>query len=162
MSRYRRPKGRPFDVELHTSDPPWYNGNHRRSTPRQRQGLRYEAYVVLEFLRRYDNFLPKPWLSYRDSTLRRYWVQPDGLLLDPWLSTIIIVEVKYQHVPEAYEQLFKIYAPLIRFLFPAWLIEHVEVCQWFDPAVVCPERAELCQFPDRPKSGQFNVHIWRP
>ena len=161
MSKYRRPRGRTFDIRLHTENPPWFNELGSRVTGRQREGIRYEAAAIIEFCTRYEGFLPKPWISYRDATLREYWCQPDGLILNPRKGLIVTVEIKYQHTPDAYEQLFQIYGPLVKSLFPTWRVEGVEVVQWFDPAVLCPEQPELCQFPHDPRAGKFNVHIWR-
>lgn len=158
MAYHRRPKGKPFDVELQLEDPEWAISK-QRSTAAQHRGNRYEAKMQREFLRRYSNYCPKPWLSYCDSSLRRNWCQPDGLLFDPWNNLIVAVECKYKHIVDAWIQLFCIYRPVLRALFPLWRIECVEVCAWYDPAVAVPEAPKLCEFPEKPWESRFNVHI---
>jgi hypothetical protein len=160
-----RPRGSIYDAQLHpaTYRPP---GNWLAAEPRPRgvrlTGIRYERKVCQEFLRRYDHYLPFPWISWMDSRGWRQHCQPDGLLIDPFMHSCIIVEIKLRHIATVVAELFHLYKPVVEALFPQMRIDCVEVTQWFDPFVICSRQPVLCEFPDRPHPEAFNVHICRP
>lgn len=107
--------------------------------------------------------LPGPWIEFQEQeNPRPRFCQPDGLLFDPWTGRIILLEVKYQHTPDAWWQLRKLYAPVIEYLFPHYEVACVEVVKWFDPAVVFPERPALLKCPMEGDPSRLGVHIWRP
>lgn len=161
MRRLNKPQGRPWDVRIQLEDPPWLRPQRRPSGAKGR-GLVYEERALCYLARRYEYCLPKPWLAYVDNRQWVQWCQPDALIIDPWLGTIVVIEIKYQHVPEAGEQLFDIYQPVLESAFPSFDIHCVEVCRWFDPATLCQWPLRLSEFPDRPHPGVLNVHLWRP
>lgn len=102
------------------------------------------------------------WLRFWDDDGEKF-CQPDGLLVNPWRGLISIIEIKYSHCPEAYDQLFRTYAPVIRAIFGGlYRIACVEVVKWFDPATLVPTAPRLCKYPDLAKEDQFNVHIYKP
>lgn len=134
----------------------------QKRTGRRRQGELYEQSVHREFAERYPGYIESPWFRYVDREGTK-WCQCDGLLVNPWQGQISIVECKYQHTELAHYQLFKVYLPVVSFLFAhQYRIALVEVVKWFDPAVLCPEKPVLCKDPATATSGRFNVHIWRP
>lgn len=139
------------------------NLKRRRYTGRRLAGIRYER-KVHEYLHSFygEHYIESPWIRFFDEGKWR-WCQPDGLILDLARGVINIVEVKYQHVELAWWQTRKLYAPVLRTMFPAglWAIEVCEVVKWYDPAVVLPERVILASDVDIPHSG-FKVHIWKP
>lgn len=116
-----------------------------------------------QFLERtHPCYLASLWFHYSD-TQGQKWCQPDGLLLDPWKGRITICEVKHQHTPKAYTQLFDIYEPVVRAAFPEYSqILCVEIVRWFDPAVSSQVRPHLCEAIQRAKPFAFNVHILTP
>lgn len=130
---------------------------------RRRQGVKYEA-IVQDFLTRTFNTShnPSPWIEYKlGNGWQTYYCQPDALInIEP--GKILIVEVKYQHTPEAYFQLFDKYEPLVRKMFPACTTTCIEICKWFDPNIVCPKEVTLCQDLLHAKPGKLNVHIFNP
>jgi len=134
---------------------------HKR-TGRRALGVRYERKAQAEFYERYPGFLASPWFHYQDREGDK-WCQCDGLIINPWQGHLSIVEVKYQHTETAYEQLFKLYLPVVLALFGGlYRIGCVEVVKWFDPAIITPQPPMLCKDPDIAPPGKFNVHIWRP
>ena len=146
---------------MQLADPPFVKQGERRSG-RRAQGVRYERLGAGEFLTRYPGYLPSPWFRFYDREGEK-WCQCDGLLINPWQGQISICEFKYQHTEQAHLQLFSIYLPVVAALFaPVYRIACVEVCKWFDPAVLCPEQPVLCKDPATAQPGRFNVHIWRP
>lgn len=125
--------------------------------------MRYEK-KVQEFLGQLygDRYLANPWLKFF-SDGRWRWCQPDGLLLDPRKGRITIVEVKYQHTPDAWWQVRQLYQPVLEAMFPAklWAFDACEVVRWYEPWTVFPERVVLAQEVDMQHLA-FKVHIWKP
>jgi hypothetical protein len=104
-------------------------------------------------------YQPSPWIQYRDGT-GQYWCQPDGILHLP--DCLVLVEFKYQHTSDAWQQLRLLYEPVVRRLFPARQIAVLEVVKWYDCAVVLPEPVRLISDPQEHTGKEFGVHIWKP
>lgn len=135
----------------------------RRTRGRRRLGILYEEKVHRELLERYPGYLPSPWFRFYDSEGFAKWCQCDGIIVNPWLGLISIVEVKYQHCNEAVGQLFGLYRPVVEALFaPFYRVACVEVVKWFDPAILTDRTPKLCRDPQFASPEDFNVHIWRP
>lgn len=135
----------------------------RRYTGRRAQGVKYEKRVH-EHLAELagDSYFPSQWFRFSDCGCVR-WCQPDALLLDPRRGVATILEVKYQHTPDAWFQLRELYAPVVgAALGPHWQLAMVEVVKWYDPATFFPERHVMCPDPLRPPVGYIGVHIWTP
>ena len=91
------------------------------------------------------------------------WCQTDGLFAHPLEGLIVVVEIKYQHTPDAWFQLRELYEPVVRKAFgPAWTVALLEVVKWYDPSTFFPERHFMCADPLRPPTGGIGVHIWAP
>lgn len=134
----------------------------QRFRGRRRLGVKYEHRVQDLLHDKYgEAHLPSPWITYKllgDN--RDHFAQPDALIrLD---DRIIIVEAKYSHTPKAWFQLFEKYEPLVRHLFPAIPTACIEICKWYDPAVMCPQSPSLCSDITLASFKHFNVHIYRP
>lgn len=145
----------------HFSAPP--SLRQRRYTGRRAEGVRYERAGQAFLQDLYGDFyLASPWLKFFTNGQWR-WCQPDGLLFEPQLGRIHIVEFKYQHTTDAWWQTRHLYAPVLRELFPpaAWDLQVCEVVKWFDPAVVYPEKVVLANEVHL-NSPAFKVHIWKP
>lgn len=130
-------------------------------TGSQKAGLRYEEHVQNVLQTKFSNYMPGPYLHFKDRGVVRT-AQPDGVLLfDDYL---FIFEVKYTHCPEAWWQLEKLYAPLLRQLFPSRTVGLVEVCRSYDPSTPFPCAIEcfdcIIEWCSRPRT-QFGVWAWR-
>lgn len=137
----------------------------RRYTGRRLQGIRYEKAVHEYLALRYgDLYVASPWIKFfADGKWR--WCQPDGLLFRPHDGRLIIIEVKYQHTPDAWWQVRHLYQPVLEFMLPRklWTYEVCEVVKWYDPAIDFhfPERIVLANEVDM-RHKDFKVHIWKP
>ena len=145
-----------------TTEPPPFIEDNPVRRGRRALGVRYENKLHNEFIRRYPGYLPSMWFNFADHESDSKWCQTDGLLVDPWRGRITIIEAKWQHTATAYYQLFKLYYPVVAFLFAAkYDITCCEVVKWFDPAILTPVRPIMCKEPADAKPGKFNVHIWK-
>jgi len=73
------------------------------------------------------------------------------------------VEVKYQHTPNAWVQLVRLYLPVLESAFgPLFRYATCEVVKWYDPAVVFPQRVTMTPDLLNVRPGEFGVHIWKP
>jgi hypothetical protein len=128
---------------------------------RRRLGIIYEDRVHEHLGEKYPGYLPSPWFAFVDAEGWWKWCQPDALLIDPWQGQVTIIEVKYQHVFAAYEQLFGLYLPVVEAMFGGlYRLSCCEVVKWYEPTVITPKPVHLCADPQRAKVSQFNVHIW--
>jgi hypothetical protein len=109
-----------------------------------------------------EAYFPGQWFRFcADERVR--WCQPDGLHLDPRRGILTILEVKYQHTPDAWFQLRELYAPVVSRAFgPEWDVALVEVVKWYDPATQFPEKVIMCPDPLSAPTGRIGVHIWSP
>lgn len=139
--------------------PSFLNRPARRG--RKRQGVLYETKALAHLGDRFGElFLPGPWVRFSNEADTDRWCQPDGIILDPTLGRVVITETKLRHCAEAWFQLFELYIPVFRVMFPQWIVVGVEVCRWFDPATPTPAPAVLRKNPVEAIDGKFNVHIW--
>lgn len=139
-----------------------------RPTGRRARGVAYERKVHGYLKERFGlRYFPSPWFQFLDSgdALRphRRWCQPDGLLIDLQAGRVVIIEIKYQHTPDAWWQLTHLYRPVLRAYFSSlWDITRCEVVKWFDPSVDFPERPILTHAIEKIEPHEFGVHIWKP
>jgi hypothetical protein len=104
-------------------------------TASQKAGLRYERYLQEYLCKEFNGYIPGPYIHFMDRDGART-CQPDGILFQD--SDIFIFEMKYQHMPEAWWQLERLYAPLVRQMYPDKKVSCVEVCRSYDPAMQFP------------------------
>lgn len=130
-------------------------------TSSQEIGRRYESQVqrYLEDLFM-AHYIPEPIISFMDNSLYRT-IRPDGVLVEK--DFVFIFEMKYQHVPEAWWQLEKLYKQALVSLYHR-PISLVEICRSYDPATPFPCEVELVSdleaWVSRPRET-FGVHVWR-
>jgi hypothetical protein len=107
-----------------------------------------------------SDYFPSPWFAFGDGR-KVYYFQPDGLLLLSDPLRLVVVEVKYQHTPDAYWQLEHYYLPLLQIFFArsGRELATVEVCKWYDPALQFPRPVRMVEDLGRVRGGDFNVHI---
>ena len=143
-------------MEISTSPPPFWRASKPRG--RKRQGVKYEAAAQAHFASLFPNWQPSPWLHFCDAHGTR-WCQPDGWA--EFHDSLLLVEFKYQHTPDAWWQLRMIYQPLLEHL-TAKAVSVLEVVKWYDCATAFPEPARLVADPRGWRGREFGVHIWRP
>lgn len=110
----------------------------RRPTPAQLAGLRYEKkvkeWLALELRPWFEEGV---WFEYHDYSGMHY-CQLDGLSLDPVSQTAILFEVKLRWCADAWWQLCRLYAPVLRVAFPTTSFIPVVITRTYDPAIVVP------------------------
>lgn len=157
------PAGNVVFAELAGKNPPFIR--QRRYSGRRAEGVRYERKVQKMLLEAFpETYVPSPWLRFRsEDSEKARWCQPDGLIINFETGIINIVEVKYSHTSDAWWQTRKLYAPVLRAIFPAalWCFQFCEIVKWYDPAIAFPEAVELAAEPDK-RSDRFKVHIYKP
>lgn len=130
------------------------------NTAARKAGLRYEAQVVDYFSAAFGQmFFAHTSIHFRDLNGARTCV-PDGLVLtdDGW---IVIVEIKSQHMPEAWWQLRKLYEPVVRVAFRTSKVAVLEVVKTYDPSMPFPERVTLHDDLDDLRREDFGVFRWK-
>lgn len=151
------PAGQVTQARFSDSPPPFLRHPPRRG--RKRQGLIYQARAGAWLLDRFKpHFRFSPWVVFNGDR----WCQPDGLLILPERDRIVVTEIKLRHCSEAWFQLFELYIPVVRVLFPNWEVVGCEVVKWYDPADVVPQAPKLRANPADAINGEFNVHIYAP
>jgi hypothetical protein len=81
-----------------------------------------------------NEYWPEPRISFIDDSGARN-CYPDGLLIiNPF---VFVLEIKIQHMPEAWWQLRRLYLPLLRQQFP--VVGGIEIVKSYDPAMPFPE-----------------------
>lgn len=143
-----------------------------KQTGSRRAGELYEKKTQGYLLRKLEENDPKDtrlefsrWMCFRsegDPQDRSRYCQPDCLIFNEWEKKITIVETKLQHCTEAYDQVRKLYEPVLKFMFPDYGICAIELCSWFDPHITFPEEYYLEQNIFEAQINRFGVHIWNP
>lgn len=103
-------------------------------TPAQARGLRYQARVEGKLLSLYPGrVLVRPWFRYRQNhKVRR--CQPDALIFNPDQSRLLVLEIKYSTIPEAWEKLSKVYVPVLKKAHRISVLP-IFITRMFDPHV---------------------------
>jgi hypothetical protein len=136
--------------------------NQRGDTPAKQAGIRYEELAHGYLANLPLNYVERPFFHFHDNTGWRTCA-PDGMFLhSEWIA---IVEIKYQHVPEAWWQLRRLYEPVLRAFCKQRALRLVEVVRSYDAATPFPETPALAY--DLPlwltsvaRDGEFAVHRW--
>ena len=148
-------------VEFAPTAPPFIGTSPARG--RRWQGIKYERLVQAWLVQTFGpEYIASPWLRFRlRDKAQLQWCQPDGLLIDTRAGQITIVEVKYQHCPDAWYQMNMLYAPVLAQLFPApdWRLATCEVVKWFDCAISTPQPPKLRDSVAKTRPGEFAVFI---
>ncbi len=139
---------------------PPFNPRQYSRNARINQGLKYERYVNKKLFSLYGgDYAAGQWFCYKTSLLPDWkYCQLDGILT-PSNSPRILVEIKYQHCPDAYFQLTQLYLPLMEFLYPGEPLALCEVVKWYDPATVFPHPVTRLPRIHEARPGDFSVHI---
>jgi hypothetical protein len=149
-------------AKLLSCAPPFIR-EYSRKSGRRWHGIKYQREIDAEFARRYGTaYISGQWIEFVENDERRY-CQPDGILIELQRGRITVVEVKYSHTELAYYQLFDLYLPVLRALFPPqlWTFAAIEVCSRFDAAVALPVKPVMRKELLDAIPNAFNVHIIR-
>lgn len=151
-------------AELVDEQPEFIHRPIRRG--RRLHGIKYEAAGQVWLLGKYgEAYTPSQWIRFKaDGQGKVRWCQPDGILVDAAHRLLTIVEFKYQHTDIAWWQLFRLYRPVMERLFSGrgFSMRCLEICKWYDPATVTPQKPTLCKTVEAVQPGEFGVHIWKP
>lgn len=130
-------------------------------TAAQKNGLRYESQVQTSLFAKFADYNAGSYIHFEDLGEART-VQPDGLLVYP--DYIFIFEIKYQHCPEAWWQLERLYKPLLTLAFPRRPVSVVEICRSYDPSMPFPchvnRISDIVEWIAEPQE-RFGVCEWR-
>lgn len=107
-------------------------------------------------------YVPSQWFQFQRHGRRYEFCQTDGLLFTPKQYKVLIVEFKYKHTPDSYEQLEFKYVPVVQKLFPDWSISVCEVVKWYDCSTPFPVEVSLKDDLELVRPNEFGVHIWNP
>jgi len=129
----------------------------------QRRGLSYEKRIHAALRRQYE-------YRYHESQVIHFLddggegiAVPDGMIKDA--ETVVIIEVKHQHMPESWWQLRRKYEPLVRALWPEMQVILLEICRSLDRQMPYPEAFELVEDIDNwilnADDGALGVMQWR-
>lgn len=131
----------------------------------QKAGLRYEDRVQKNLIEIFcDLYVPNCSFSWQDDLGKRF-CEMDGLILLP--TTVVCVEIKSQHMPEAWWQLRKKYEPVLRSYekVRGKRLLLLEICRSLDAATPFPEAYsyvdEIPGFIIRAKDGELGVFQWK-
>lgn len=132
-------------------------------TASQKAGLVYEDRIRSRLRENHSTvYLDQPTLHFRDGGGWRTCI-PDGL--DVFDDKVIIVEIKSQHMPEAWWQLRRLYEPVVRKLFLNTPVAVLEICRVYDPSMPFPEKVTLVdnyeKFTREAGDGELGVYRWR-
>jgi len=154
------PAVEPRQARFAETSPPFIK-QRQRHRGRRATGIRYETKVQRILGERYGNYIASPWLTFVDVSGRLHWCQPDGFLIDIKKGQIIIIEMKIKHTSDSWWQLWYLYLPVMKAIFPTFEFRVLEVVKWFDPQVVFPDfcMTENILYP--PKAPHTGVHILR-
>lgn len=144
--------------------PPHAKRNIRRRGARAK-GVAYERKFQRHFQSSHPvQYLPSPWIRYKLVSGALKWCQPDGLFFNVQAGIITIVEVKLSHTPDAYDQLWNLYHPVLEKIFSPrlWSIRGLEVVRWYDPYVGFPGKHRLRKSIEDVKYDETGVLIWNP
>ena len=114
-----------LDFARYSKNP--FGAKPKRSRGAKAAGLRYERMVGKELARRRLDFAQGPWIQFKDNNGIGF-AQPDFIVyssLDLW----IVLEAKLSQTPAAFEQLLRLYIPLLRKLHPNVELVPVQVCR---------------------------------
>ncbi len=131
-------------------------------TAAQKSGLRYERHILARLKNIFEaTIYLSPRISFEDDNGPGTAV-PDAIIRQ---SHTIVIEIKSQHMPEAWWQLRKKYEPLVRKLFPEDQILLLEICSQLDAAQPFPEHytyvEDLVRWVDGAKDGELGVFQWK-
>lgn len=134
-------------------------------TAAQKAGLAYERKVHEHLADTFGSaYTPSQWYSYLDSSGKRRWCQPDGIVRVGALA--VIFEVKSRFTADAWWQLRRLYSSVVVCAHKPTQLGTCLVTRSYDPAVPFPEAHELIsdieRWVIRREFAQVGVLQWKP
>lgn len=134
--RFRAPEGEICNVWLDTGGE---YAKAKGTSAAQKSGLAFESRVQRALKARWDgDYHVGPRLHFSDDSGDRFCI-PDGILLRG--GRALLVEVKSQHMPEAWWQLRQLYQPVLQQRYRE--VSVLEICRIYDPHTPFPETVML-------------------
>lgn len=139
--KFRHIRGVPRNVAMQGP----FVGTKPVGSAAQKGGIRYER-KAQEWLKEHvPGYLASPQFTFRDDSGGRSIV-PDGIATFGD-HTLVVFEIKIQHMPDAWWQLVKLYKPVLQAWHPEAHIICIEVTKTYDPAVPFPCEHEIIYAP---------------
>jgi hypothetical protein len=135
---------------------PFPNGGHSGS---QKAGLRYEKAAAKYLKETFANTLIGRAVHFRDALGSRVCV-PDAIIHCP--QFVIVVEIKLQHMPEAWWQLRKLYEPVLKHIYGSRVVACVEMVKHYDSGMPFPEAVNVIDDLHDVNPDKFGVFRWTP
>ena len=157
------PRGEVTYARALTAEDPVPFGRPRRARGAKAAGLRYQHKIEGWADRGglgAGRVLVGPWFQYSDFASDRNFCQPD-LLVDRGDGEGIICEIKLGWTADAWWQLAKLYAPVVRAAWGWRSPVLLCVCRSFDPAIPTPEPVEVVQEIRAARPGVVSVLLVR-
>lgn len=155
---FRGISGRIRDTSFNTCA--FYEEETRGNTAARELGLRFERKVLDEIGADFPIFWRQPKVRFFDDSGMRLCI-PDAVAREG--DDIIVIEVKIQHMPEAWWQLERLYRPVLETHFKPRRLRALEIVQSFDPAMPFPISVEvfetIASFKD--SDVPFGVVVWK-
>ena len=153
-------------VKVMSLDPMQRRLPHVADTAAKLNGLRYE-WTVEDYLIDLSHALDcraliQPTIKFTDFGSVRI-CRPDAIL--ELNGKTVVVEIKIQHMPEAWWQLRKLYQPVLESMNAFGKIYCLEIVKSYDAAMPFPEPVELIDSIIsymRQPTEKFAVHVWKP
>lgn len=132
------------------------DGGHSGS---QKAGLRYERSACRYLKATFPNVLIGRAIHFVDELGPRTCI-PDAVIHCP--QFVIVVEIKLQHMPEAWWQLRRLYEPVLKVIYPGSPIACVEMVRSFDASMPFPEKVDFFDDLHDVNPDKFGVFRWTP
>lgn len=143
--------------------PPYWLTQRKKAKGNSRKGILYERAAHRHLIKIFgDRYAYSTWFLYTLVDTPTKWCQTDGMYFNFDTGVITLFEMKLQNNERAYHQLFRLYSPVLNFIFPEWKIAPVVMCRWFDKHSLYPQRPHLIADVRDAQPNKFSVHIWRP
>jgi len=135
-------------------------------TAAQKAGKRYERKVLSMLGKTFGSgLLPQPWFRFEDENGKLRYCQPDAIYMSENFSAVF--EVKIRLVEDAWWQLRKLYAPVVKKAYKVYNLNLFVICKYVDPAVPFPEDYNSVSSltalkPDGWDCARINMLQWTP
>lgn len=143
------------------SEPPGFSRRVARKGSKG-AGLAFERKVHKMLGKEFrGKYLESPWIEYYEAGRGKKYCQPDGVIFDPWLGKILVVECKLSFTSNAYFQMAHKYVPLLKAMYPGWKVSGVQVCKNYGFGETYPVEPEMGVSVDLGMGGLANVAVVR-
>lgn len=157
-SRYRPVRG---CEDAHFVKPPAFTLN-KRPRGSKREGHRFERRVGEELDKLFDGkVVSNAWIAFDDVSFGERVCSPDHLIIDVVRGIVTVVECKLTHTKDAWKQINDVYMPVIKSMFPGFMVRGIEVCKNFEQGKDYPVDPVIITGWGKVFAGGDNVMVWR-